>query len=72
LTSFASPGGSDALDRSTDVKPFGASGDRSDEENEDEDEHAVAGFEKEKEDERFFEQQSMLPFLLTKTCLISL
>jgi Ran-binding protein 3 len=62
LTSFASPGSSSVLKSSSQVKPFGASGDGSDEENnEKEDEPVVAGFEKEKEDERFFEQQSKFP-----------
>lgn len=60
LTSFASPGGGGVLGGTSEAKPFGVSGDGSEEEKEDEDEHepAVAGFEKEKEDERFFQQQS--------------
>ncbi|KAE8549936.1 hypothetical protein EYB25_008461 [Talaromyces marneffei] len=56
LSSFASATGS-GLGGATTAKPFGAERDEEDEE-EDEESHVItAGFEKEKEDERFYAQQ---------------
>ncbi|KAL1968595.1 hypothetical protein VTN77DRAFT_1805 [Rasamsonia byssochlamydoides] len=57
LSSFASPSGPSVLGGSSEVKPLGASGGGSDEENEEDDGKPVEGFEKEKEDERFFAQE---------------
>lgn len=61
LTSFATPGGPAVLG-STKSKPFGAAVGSSDEEGEEDEAKAgseVPTFEKDKEDERFFEQSSM-------------
>jgi Ran-binding protein 3 len=60
LTGFASPSGPSVFGGSTEVKPLGASGNASDAEDEEEDGKPVEGFEKDKEDERFFQQASML------------
>ncbi|GAM37019.1 nuclear protein export protein [Talaromyces pinophilus] len=56
LSSFASATGS-GLGGKTATKPFGAEGDEEDEEEEEEGNVITAGFEKEKEDERFYAQQ---------------
>ncbi|EED20561.1 nuclear protein export protein Yrb2, putative [Talaromyces stipitatus ATCC 10500] len=56
LSSFASATGT-GLGGSTTAKPFGADRDSDEEEEEEEGNVIPAGFEKEKEDERFFEQQ---------------
>ncbi|CRG86797.1 hypothetical protein PISL3812_03809 [Talaromyces islandicus] len=56
LSSFASASGP-AFGGSSTSKPFGAAADSDAEEDEGEEDNAVASFEKEKEDERFYEQQ---------------
>jgi hypothetical protein len=58
LSSFASPGGSGVIGSTTQAKPLGAAWDDSGEENEEDDSKLIEGFAKEKEDERFFEQES--------------
>lgn len=60
MTSFAPSRGPGVFGGSSEVKTLGTSGDGSDEEDEEDDGKPVEGFEKEKEDERFFEQESML------------
>lgn len=62
LSSFASASG--PAFGSTTSKPFGAAADSDKEDDEEDDDNVVASFEKEKEDERFYEQQSMFSFLL--------
>jgi Ran-binding protein 3 len=57
LTSFASPGGPGILGGPNEVKPHSGLGDDSGEDNENEESNPMEGFGKEKEDERFFEQE---------------
>jgi hypothetical protein len=64
LSSFASSSGPGF--GNTTSKPFGAAADSDGEEDEEEEGNAVASFEKEKEDERFYEQQSMFLFNFTE------
>lgn len=58
LTSFASPGGSSALNSTSPAKGFGAPEDEEEKEDEEED-NGPGEFEQDKTDERFFERESM-------------